>query len=168
MMKLSSSWPNGRMFALSDSGVSSRANFSAEFNGGSGAGNTDDTDLDTDWSITSRSRAISSPDGSTGASSRGGGGGGETNSILGWAINELTEAVAVIIGSGTGGGSGGGTKLALASAARTASRTASATAADRRNRTSVFAGCTLTSTSSSGVSINNRAAGYTPCGRIDR
>src|SRR5678815_5176351 len=87
------------MFALSDSGVTSRASFSAELSGGSA---TDGTDLDTDWIITSMSRAISSPEGSTGA--RGGGGGGGTNSIRGCGVIELTVADAVII---TGGGSGG-------------------------------------------------------------
>src|SRR5215510_7998603 len=103
MMKLSSSWPNGRMFALSDSGVTSRASFSAEFNGGRA---TDGTDLVTDWIITSMSRAISSPDGSIGA--RGGaGGGGGTNSILGCGAIELTAADAVMIGSGIRGGSCG-------------------------------------------------------------
>src|SRR5690242_16863060 len=109
MMKLSSSWPSGRMLFESDSGVTSRASFSAEFSGGRAAADfTDGEDwIIADWIITSMSRAISSPEGSTGASNRGGGGGGGeggggTNSILGWGVNELTDAVAVIIGSGTG------------------------------------------------------------------
>src|SRR6185295_7263716 len=107
MMKLSSSWPSGRMFALSDSGVTSRASFSAEFNGGRA---TDDTDLVTDWIITSMSRAISSPDGSTGTRGcGGGGGGGGVNSIRGCGAMELTAAVAVKIGSKIFGGSCGGT-----------------------------------------------------------
>src|SRR5689334_258038 len=106
MMKLSSSWPSGRMLFESDSGVTSRASFSAEFSGGRAAADfTDGEDwIIADWIITSMSRAISSPEGSTGASKRGGG----TNSILGWGVNELTDAVAVIIGSGTGGGGGSG------------------------------------------------------------
>src|SRR5689334_23295401 len=106
MMKLSSSWPSGRMFLESDSGVTSRAIFSAEFKGGRDADFTDGAEIDADLSMTSMSRAISSPEGSTGALN---GGGGGTNSMRGCGAIELTAAVAVIIGSGTGGGSGGGT-----------------------------------------------------------
>src|SRR5262249_42958238 len=104
----------GRMFALSDSGVTSRASFSAEFNGGRG---TDVTVLVTDWIITSMSRAISSPVGSTGTrgGAGGGGGGGGTESDRGVGAAGRTATVAVITGSGICGGSrffgssGGGT-----------------------------------------------------------
>src|SRR5215217_3998697 len=98
MMKLSSSWPNGRMFVESDSGVTSRAIFSAEFSGGRDADLTAGEYCDADRSMISKSRAISSPDGSTGG--RGGGGGWGTNSMRGCGVIELTAAVAVIIGSG--------------------------------------------------------------------
>src|ERR1044072_5571526 len=104
MMKLSSSCPNGRMLFESDSEVTSRANFSAEFNGGSGGADfADGTDWAADWSMISMSRAISSPEGSTdGAGARAGAAGGGMNSMLGCGATELTAAVANDTGSGSG------------------------------------------------------------------
>src|SRR5262245_24585440 len=99
MMKLSSSWPSGLMFAESVSGVTSRANFSAELRGGNSV--AADLAEEADWIINSMSRAISSPETSvTGGTETGAGGGGGTNSIRGCGAIELTAAVAVAIGMG--------------------------------------------------------------------
>src|ERR1041385_7322171 len=101
MMKLSSSWPNGRMLVESEPGATSWANFSAEFNGGRGTADlTEGTDFTADWTISSMSRAISSPETSmTRSGGAGGGGGGGTNSILDCGVTELTAAAAVTISS---------------------------------------------------------------------
>src|SRR6516164_659837 len=61
-----------------------------------------------------------------------------------------------------------GTGRAFISAARTESRTKSCVTVDCRKRTSVFDGCTLTSTSPLGISKNRSTTGYTVGGRILR
>src|SRR4029079_2820111 len=209
MIKLSSSWPNGRMFGDNDSGPTGRAIFSAEFSGGkrdpliaadgsslrvsASVSNSSDFAVSIAAGIggvkitASSSKASSTDDisekksirdcGDAVGSAAGNGPEMEAgpgivaalvdgaaigvvvtscllNDTLSLPVTAPATALAVeLVGASSR------TKPAAANAILTDSRTASATAADRRNRTSVFAGCTFTSTSSSGVSINNNAAG---------
>src|ERR1051326_1724505 len=92
MMKLSSSWPKGRMFAERFSGVTSRTSFAAESSGGVLA--TDETDeTDEERIISSMSRAISSPVGKGANSIRGCGGVTETAAIAAvWNGGEIEVA----------------------------------------------------------------------------